>query len=197
MNIGGLQKVSFCDFPGKVAAVVFTQGCNFNCPFCHNQRLIPMSPVDGRLIDEKQVWQYLESCQNQFDGLVITGGEPTLQPGLAEFLTKAKGLGYKIKLDTNGSCPTIIKSLINYGLIDFIAMDIKAPWRKYQLLGGCRMDLGLIRVSIELILDSRLPHQFRTTWYEDLLTADDLESIRSILPDQVNYVIQSYKKVFS
>lgn len=193
MNIGGLQKVSFCDFPGKVATVVFAQGCNFNCPFCHNQQLIPMSPIEGIEVDERKVWQYLEARRCQLEGLVVSGGEPTLQPDLADFLGKAKKLGYSIKLDTNGSRPKIIQSLIDSGLIDFIAMDVKAPWRNYNHLAGCNPDINLIQSSIRIISASKLPHQFRTTWYQQMLTKDDLESIKSTLPNEENYLIQPYK----
>ncbi len=192
MNIGGLQKVSFCDFPGKVSAVIFTRGCNFNCPFCHNQQLIPMNAADDVVVDDKQIWQYLKTRRNQLDGLVVSGGEPSLQPDLAEFLQRAKALGYTIKLDTNGSRPGVLQSLIASALVDFIAMDVKAPWRKYEHLAGCRIDIGLIQASIKLILDSKLPHQFRTTWYQELLTEDDLDSIKTILPDKSNYLFQPY-----
>ena len=197
MNIGGLQKVSFCDFPRKVSAVVFTQGCNFNCPFCHNQRLIPMNPINGTSYDEKLVWQYLKARRHQLESLVVSGGEPTLQPDLADFLGKAKNLGYSIKLDTNGSRPKIIQSLINFGLVDFIAMDIKAPWRKYHHLAGCRLDIDLIQSSIEIISGSKLPYQFRTTWYQQMLSKGDLQSIESYLTGKEFYCIQPYKKVIT
>ncbi len=196
MKLGGWQKVSFCDFPGKVAAVVFTQGCNFNCPFCHNRQLIPMTADDNK-VNEKELWQFLETRRDQLQGLVITGGEPTLQPGLDEFMKRAKSLGYAIKLDSNGSRPTIIQSLLEQELVDFIAMDIKAPWRKYEQLAGRQIKTGLIRESIKVISGNPICCQFRTTWYQELLTKDDLESIKSILPNQASYVIQAYKNILS
>ncbi|HPO83020.1 MAG TPA: anaerobic ribonucleoside-triphosphate reductase activating protein, partial [bacterium] len=125
MLIGGLHKLSLIDYPGKLSAVVFTRGCNFRCPYCHNPELIEDN--GGDIIDEEEVFSFLDERKGKLDGVVMTGGEPTLQSDIAEFLEKVKRLGFFVKLDTNGSYPERIKELIDRKLLDYIAMDIKAP----------------------------------------------------------------------
>src|SRR5210317_2671071 len=125
MKISGLQPVTVSDFPGRMAAIVFTQGCNFHCPFCHNGSLLPMD-ADAR-IAEHDVWSFLQKRQKLLDGVVISGGEPSLQSDLAGFCRQVKDMGFAVKLDTNGSRPGVIKALLDGNYVDFIAMDIKAP----------------------------------------------------------------------
>jgi len=129
MIIGGFQKFSLLDYPDKISAIIFTQGCNFNCSYCHNKELISKEPYDNS-INIEEIWNFLNKRWKQLDAVVITGGEPTLQPDLIEFMQKIKNLGFLIKLDTNGSNPDVIKEVIRLKLADYIAMDVKAPLEK-------------------------------------------------------------------
>lgn len=130
MEIGGLQKFSLIDYPGKISAVIFTRGCNFRCPYCHNPELvIPAFFTQGYAVDD--IFAFFRSRREKLDGIVITGGEPTVQKDLIEFMSKVKALGFFLKLDTNGSNPGILKKVISLGLVDFVAMDIKAPFDRY------------------------------------------------------------------
>lgn len=191
MQIGGFQKVSLIDYPGKVACVVFTQGCNFRCPYCHNSELIPL--VTGRdLIPEQQILGFLERRQDKLQGVVITGGEPTLQHDLISFLQKIKSLRYSIKLDTNGSRPWVLREVLNSGLVDFIAMDIKATPEKYFQLAGTPVSLPNIQESMDLILSSGLEHQFRSTIIRNLLSEADVLRIRDWIKNTSPYILQNF-----
>jgi pyruvate formate lyase activating enzyme len=191
MRVGGLDKFTLSDYPGEVAAIVFTQGCNFRCPFCHNGSLLPME--SDALIPEEEVLSFLESRSRQLTGVVITGGEPTLQPDLSLFLQKVRLMGLKIKLDTNGSHPEIVKSLLDKGLLDFIAMDIKAPWRLYDRLTGVKAPKDKIEKSISLIAQSGIRHEFRTTWVRPLLSDDDIEEIKAMVPPGSPHRLQKFR----
>ncbi len=189
MLIGGLQRTSFCDFPGTIAAVVFTQGCNFNCPYCHNRSLIPKIPEKHQEITREELQQYLIERKKQLQGIVISGGEPTLQKDLSAFLLSLKQIGYQTKLDTNGSQPHVIQDLLDRKLLDYIAMDIKAPWDKYSKLAGCEVDPGIIQKSVQMIASSGIEHQFRTTWFKKLLSQSDIDLIRRQCPANSQYVL--------
>lgn len=193
MRIGGFQKFSLSDFPGRASAIVFTQGCNFRCPWCHNGSLIPGVPEGGRLIDPESVIRFLSRRRGKLDGLVITGGEPTLQEELPLFTRSVKSLGYQVKLDTNGSNPRVIGDLLSEGLIDYIAMDIKAPFASYDLVTGVAADLKMISRSIDMIARSGIEHEFRTTAVTPLLRASDIMEIFSIVPPGSRHVIQKYR----
>lgn len=182
MNIGGLVPLTLSDYPGRLAAVVFTQGCNFRCPFCHNGPLIAHPSARGDLLPESEVMQFLQSRRDQLDGVVLSGGEPTLQPDLLEFLRRVRPLGYAVKLDTNGSRPEVLRRILGEGLIDFLAMDIKAPWQCYDRLAGIAVDTAAIRTSVELIARSGIPHVFRTTVVPEMLSDADLRAIARLLP---------------
>ncbi len=162
MIIGGFQPFTLSDFPGHVAAIVFTQGCNWRCPHCHNRSLLKMRRPEQELIPEAHVFDVLHRRRNELDGLVITGGEPTIQEDLARFLHEVRRLGLAIKLDTNGSRPGVIRRLLEEGLLDYIAMDIKAPLDRYESVVGHPVDIGPIQTSIELIKNSGIRHEFRT-----------------------------------
>jgi pyruvate formate lyase activating enzyme len=146
MKIRGLQPVTASDFPGRMAAIVFTQGCNFHCPFCHNASLLPMDA--DSLIGEDTVFSFLKKRQNLLDGLVISGGEPCLQEDLPGFCRRVKDMGFAVKLDTNGSRPAVIKELLDQNCVDFIAMDIKAPLSRLAELTGTVSHGPQIRRSI-------------------------------------------------
>lgn len=176
MRIGGLQKFSLIDYPGKTAAVIFTQGCHFRCPFCFNPTLV-LPERFGPVLPEEEVLAFLRKRQGQLEGVVVSGGEPTIQEDLPEFFRKIHALGYPLKLDTNGSNPKMLQTLIESGRVDYIAMDIKAPLRKYNLLAGIDVDLREIQKSIDLIIHSGISHEFRTTVVPSLLSQEDLQEI--------------------
>ncbi len=192
MRIGGFQKFSLSDFPGHVAAIVFTQGCNFRCPFCHNGSLIPEAPEEGLLIPEEYVLSYLRSRAGKLDGLVVTGGEPTLQKDLADFLRKVREIGYRIKIDTNGSRPEVLERLISEGLVDFVAMDVKAPPRSYDRLAGVPAPIGEITRSIDLLSRCGIEHEFRTTRVSTLLSDTDMDGVMGMIPDGSKFKLQAF-----
>ena len=184
MNIGGFLSLSLCDYPGKVAAVVFTNGCNFRCPWCHNGHLLRGADApDHRELPEEEVLARVSELKNRLQGVVVTGGEPTIQPDLRDFIVRLKGLGLLVKLDTNGGHPEVVRDLIAEGLVDFIAMDVKAPWAKYGTLTGLAdSPAAKVRETMSLIVASGLPHQFRTTRVTPLLTAEDCAEIEQQIP---------------
>ncbi|MDR2708381.1 MAG: anaerobic ribonucleoside-triphosphate reductase activating protein [Elusimicrobiota bacterium] len=177
MRIGGFQKLSLINYPKTVAAVVFTQGCNMFCPYCHNPELVYPELFDAAL-DESVVLDFLQKRKKLLQGVVITGGEPTLQVDLESFIRQIKNIGYKIKLDTNGCAPAVLKNLIEQKLLDFIAMDIKAPFEKYEKFYDG--DIKNIKRSISLIKNSKILYQFRTTYDKEILTESNIEEIREI-----------------
>ena len=162
MIIGGFQPFTLSDFPGHVAAIVFTQGCNWRCPYCHNRSLLKMRRPEQELIPETHVFDLLHRRRNELDGLVITGGEPTIQEDLARFLHEVRRLGLAIKLDTNGSRPDVIGQLLDAGLLDYIAMDVKAPFDRYELITDCGVDTNALKTSIALLKNSGVSCEFRT-----------------------------------
>ena len=180
MRIGGFVPVSLCDYPCRVAAVIFTQGCNFRCPFCHNGHLIERQ--GAALLDETVILAQLAERSNRLGGVVVSGGDPTLQGDLPQFLHRLKSLGLAIKLDTNGSQPDVLQALFSDRLVDYVAMDIKAPWETYDRLAGVACDTILLRRSLRLIAASGLPHEFRTTRVGPLLAAEDCHAITQQIP---------------
>jgi len=192
--IGGLNSFSLSDFPGLVAAVVFTQGCNFRCPYCHNGSLIPMNPsTTSALIPQEEVFLFLEKRRSQLNGVVVSGGEPTLQPDLSEFFYRAGSMDYRIKLDTNGSHPEVLAELLMQGLVDFIAMDIKAPFTIYDRLTGVRAPIEQLEESIALIARSGINHEFRTTVVGPLLSESDLHAIQEMVPHGSRHRFQEFR----
>jgi pyruvate formate lyase activating enzyme len=180
MQIGGLQKLSLIDYPQKIAAVIFTQKCNMFCPYCHNPQLV-YPHLFGQSVREDEVFAFLEKRRNVLEGVVISGGEPTVQTDLGDFIAGIKKLGYAVKLDTNGSNPQVLTELIENRLIDFIAMDIKSPLYKYGLF--YKGDLENVKLSIEIIKSCGLPYLFRTTYDKDILNEADLVSIKELCSD--------------
>ena len=193
MRIGGLSSFSLSDFPGHVAAMVFTQGCNFRCPYCHNGSLIPMDPPTGALIPEEEVFLFLEKRRGQLNGVVVSGGEPTLQSDIPLFFYRVRSMGYQIKLDTNGSRPEALAELLMEGLVDFIAMDIKAPFELYDRLTGVSAPKEQLEESIALIARSGIDHEFRTTVVEPLLSEDDLQAIQAMVPHGSRHRLQEFR----
>lgn len=191
MKIGGFLPLSLCDYPGRVAAVVFTRGCNFRCPFCHNGHLLD----GGAAADDPsaaEVLTRLEALAPRLQGVVVTGGEPTIQPALPGFLRALQKLRLAVKLDTNGTHPDVLESLIGEKLVDSIAMDIKAPWARYDALTGVAAPVDDLRRSVALIATSGLPHQFRTTRVTPLLTEADCDAITRQVPAGSPHVFQPF-----
>ena len=180
MKISGLQKMTLLDYPGKVACTVFTQGCNFRCPFCHNSDLLG---AEGPYKVEKEtLMAFLKKRVGLLDAVCITGGEPTLQADLADLLEQIKALGYLIKLDTNGTRPQVVKELVARGLVDYVAMDIKnSPQRYAETAGAAHMDLDAVEETMRFLLQGALPFEFRTTVVAELHTAEDMKQIGSWL----------------
>lgn len=189
MEISGLIKNSFVDYPKNIACVVFTAGCNMNCWYCHNHDLI--SETKGE-IDEEYVFSLLEERKKFLDGVVITGGEPTLQPDLTEFIKKVKAIGLKVKLDTNGTNLSVVKNLVNAGLLDYIAMDVKAPLSKYSVITSVP-NIQEIKDSIEYIKNCGVDYEFRTTFAPNL-TSDDIKELVKDIGFVKNYALQQYRK---
>ncbi|MCP4753737.1 MAG: anaerobic ribonucleoside-triphosphate reductase activating protein [Proteobacteria bacterium] len=194
MKIGGWEPFSLTDFAGHCAAVVFTQGCNFRCPFCHNGELIPFTG-NRRPIEPSEVFMFLKTRIGKLDGIVLGGGEPTLQPNLSGFLEELQAMGFRTKLDTNGSRPDVIGRLVADNRVDYIAMDVKAPFSIYPRLTGVPVDNDAIRDSMAVIADSGLPHEFRTTVVPHLLSARDLSETKKQVPTGSPYRQQAYRPV--
>ncbi len=190
MKFLGQVKSSFIDYPGKICAVYFTGGCNFRCPYCHNA---PLVKGEGDEIDEEEVFEHLERRRGMLDGVCISGGEPTLHPELSSFFKKIKERGFLAKLDTNGTAPKVIEGLIKARIIDYIAMDIKAPFDKYSEIAGKMVDIGAIKESISLIKNSDIEYEFRTTVCEELLNVKDIMEIAQRIKGSKRYVIQNFK----
>lgn len=193
MNICGYQKTTLLDYPGHVAATFFTGGCNFRCPFCHNSDLITY-PSSTDNISEEEIFTFLKKRKNILSGICITGGEPTLQPDLAEFIEKVSSYGYKIKLDTNGYRPEVIADLLEKNLLDYIAMDIKAGYSNYVTASGIsNLIIKKIEDSVSIIENSGIPYEFRTTVVKELHNETDFQEIADMISPKSPYFIQSFK----
>lgn len=188
--IGGIQKTTLIDFPKKVAAIVFTQGCNFRCGYCHNAELIGCSRCSN--ISRQDFFEFLKSRQNKLDGVVITGGEPTIQSELYDFVKEIKSLDFAVKLDTNGTNPKILSTLIEDNLLDYIAMDIKAPIEKYSQVSGAKVDCENIKKSIDIIMKSGVDYEFRTTVLRSQLSFDDFDKIGQLINGAELYYLQKF-----
>ena len=193
MKICGFNKTTLLDYPGCVAATIFLGGCNFRCPFCHNGDLVLKS---GQMTgyEEKEVLAFLKKRRNVLEGVCITGGEPTLHAELPEFISKIKELGYLVKLDTNGSNPEMLKSLVKEKLIDYVAMDVKAPLTKYEKACGVAVDVEKIKQSVEFLKKGEIPYEFRTTVVKELHTGEDILEIGRYLRGASKYFLQSYEE---
>lgn len=191
MKICGLQKTTLLDFPGHVAATIFTGGCNFRCPFCHNSDLLEHD-AEPAFTDE-EILRFLSKRKGILEGVAITGGEPTLQPDLRAFILRIRELGYKVKLDTNGSRPDILKALCKEGLIDYVAMDIKTCKERYpEVIGIPSANISPIVESVEFLKQGTVPYEFRTTVVKELHCADDFAQIGQWISGCTNYYLQNY-----
>lgn len=189
MNIGGFQKLTLLDYPGEVACIIFTAGCDFRCPFCHNASIVGDKT---EYIEKAEVLAYLKKRSGVLDGVVITGGEPLIYPDTIDFLRELRGLGLKIKLDTNGSYPDRLEEILNAGLVDYVAMDIKHTKAKYHIAAGVAADLSKISHSIELLRSGGVKTEFRTTFVKGIHDISDAGKIAEELSCDSPYYIQSY-----
>ncbi len=193
MVLGGLQKNSFIDYPGKISCVLFTSGCNFDCPYCHNPDLANGCAKYSPFLTEDGVYDFLDSRKAFLDGVVISGGEPTLQKDLVSLCEKVKHMGYPVKLDTNGSKPQVIKQLADAGLVDYIAMDIKTDPYNYSPLIKKDCNPDNIISSIRIIMESGLSHEFRTTCIKPIINKNVIESISRHIKGAMLYVLQQFQ----
>ena len=192
MVFHGFQKMTLLDYPGKVACTLFTAGCNFRCPFCHNSSLV-LAPGGTEQYTEEEVLSYLKKRKGLLEGVAVTGGEPTLDPGLPDFLRRVKGLGFPVKLDTNGTDPTLLAALVSEGLVDYAAMDIKNCKEKYAASAGVpALDMAPILESVSYLLSGAVDYEFRTTLVRKLHTVDDIAAAAEWIAGARRYFLQNF-----
>ena len=189
MTIGGIQKFSTVDYPGYTVASIFTIGCNMRCGYCHNPELVLPEQYAGA-IPEEEIFEFLEKRRGLLDGVAISGGEPTMQEDLSDFIRRCKKMGFLVKLDTNGTNPGVLRELLQENLIDFVAMDIKGPLEKYSQIAARPIDIDAIRESIDLI--RTIPHEFRTTIVRGQLVPEDFESIGQLVHGADRFALQYF-----
>ncbi len=191
--IKGLQKLTLLDYPSKIAATVFLGGCNLRCPFCHNASLV-LPEKFGDTISDEEFFAFLESRKGRLQGVCVSGGEPTLYPNIVEFLGKIKAMGFLVKLDTNGTRPEVLKSLIDKGLLDYVAMDIKnSPFRYSETVGISDFDPSPIAESAAILMNGTTDFEFRTTVVKELHTEKDIENIGKWLEGDEKFFLQTFK----
>ncbi len=180
MLLGGLLKFTLIDYPGRVAAVIFTQGCNYRCPFCHNPELV-VPDLFHTPLSVEEVFSFLQKRRGQLQGIVVTGGEPTIHADLPEFLGKIKAMGYLVKLDTNGSRPDVVRAIADARLVDYWAMDIKSSLENYCNAAGVAADISLVKASVEVIRNAGVEYEFRTTAVKGIISETDMKGIRALI----------------
>jgi len=197
MKLGGWQRCSLIDFPGKVSAVLFTKGCSFRCPFCHNPGLVLPQQFDNDHLSEEMVFDFLKGRQGKLDGVVISGGEPTIHADLPDFIRAIKALGFAVKLDTNGDHPDIIEQLVTEKLVDYWAMDRKASLPRYEKISGVKIDIQDIVKSSNLIMHSDVPYEFRTTLVRELHPKEEATLIAQEIEGADRYVLQQFRPLIT
>jgi len=194
VKIGGLEKSSLIDYPGKVCAVVFTYGCSLRCPYCHNPELVIEKFNRDIRVTQKYFFDFLKKRVGKLDGVVITGGEPLIYDDLDVFISKIKKLGFLVKLDTNGMHPDKLQEIIDKGIVDYIAMDVKYPKSSYIELTGGKSAYKKISKSIQIIMNSGIDYEFRTTYVKGIHSLDSVEQIASLIKDSKIYYIQNFRE---
>lgn len=190
MKIGGYIPLSLVDYPQRPAITIFTRGCNLRCPFCHNGELV-VGAREGK--SEAAILKFLEQRRDKLDAVCISGGEPTIQPDLDEFIREIRSLGYRIKLDTNGSKPQVLRELLSKGLLDYVAIDIKSSPSRYHLATGCMLDFDIVADSVEVLKDGEIAYELRTTAVPGIVDLDDLDVIAGMLGPMKRYVLQQFR----
>ncbi len=191
MIIGGLQKFSLIDYPGKTSAIIFTIGCNFRCRYCHNPELVIPERYTAE-ISLSEVYDFLNNRRGKLDAVCITGGEPTQHADLSEMIENIKAMGFLVKLDSNGSRPEVLENFIKRKLVDYVAMDIKAPLKKYSKVIGWQIPVEKLKKSISLLMSSSVGYEFRTTIVKSILSKDDLRKIAQEIKGAENYFLQKF-----
>ncbi len=191
MIIHGLQKLTLVDYPGKCACILFTGACNFRCPFCQNGSLV-LDSAGEPVIPGDEIFSFLKKRRRMLEGVVVTGGEPTINADLIPFLGRIKELGYFVKLDTNGYLPSVLKAAVSSGYVDYVAMDIKTSLDEYSLLSGVDTDTSRIRESIDFLLSGTVDYEFRTTVVNELHHRENFEKIGEIIKGAKRYFLQSF-----
>lgn len=191
MQIHGFNKTTLLDFPGHLASTVFTGGCNMRCPYCQNADLV-LNPMSQPLISEEVVFDHIKKRKGIIEGVCITGGEPTLQADLEDFIKRLKELGVMVKLDSNGYRPKVLKRLMENGLLDYVAMDIKSSLDDYHTVAGVKLDTSLIKESIDLLKNGPIDYEFRTTVVKELHSKETFEKIGELLSGAKQYFLQGY-----
>ena len=194
VKIGGLQKLTLIDFPGRLAATVFLTGCNFRCPFCYASELVLPEKIKNQpKISEKELFQFLKERKNLIEGVVLCGGEPTTSKNLISLIKKIKKMGFFIKLDTNGSSPEILKKLIDGKLVDYIAMDIKGPKERYSEFAGIKVDIKKIQKSIDILKEGGVDFEFRSTIVPTLHKKEDVIEMAKWIKGAKRYFLQNFR----
>jgi pyruvate formate lyase activating enzyme len=194
MLIKGLQKLTLLDFPEKMACTVFTFGCNFRCPFCHNASLVLSDRADDHSVSEEEFFAFLQKRRGILEGVCITGGEPTLQPDLPDFIRRVRSMGYAVKLDTNGYRPAVLKALVAEGLIDYVAMDIKNSLPRYaDTVGVHPFDTAPVEESMDYLMEGHVPFEFRTTLVKGLHTPESVEAMGRRLAGGERFFLQTFE----
>ncbi len=192
MIIQGLQKLTLLDYPGRVACTVFTAGCNLRCPFCHNAGLV--THIDrSNIISEEELFSFLKKRQGILDGVCVSGGEPLLMPDIIPFIEKIKSFGFLVKLDTNGTFFERLREIVEKGIVDYVAMDIKNSPQKYPMTAGCEsVDIDSVKKSVALLEENGIDHEFRTTVVRELHTEEDMKEIGKWLSGTKKYFLQGF-----
>ncbi len=194
MIIGGLQKLTLIDYPGKIAATVFFIGCDFRCPFCYSPELVLPEKIKKQpRISEKEFFEFLKEKKGLLEGIVLCGGEPTINSDLPKFIKKIKKNGYAVKLDTNGSFPEMLRYLIDKKLIDYVALDIKAPREKYEKVTGGRANVKYIERTVSFLKENKIDYEFRTTVVPAFLKKEDILKIAQWISGAKKYYLQNFR----
>ncbi len=191
MIIDGFEQLTLLDYPEHLACMIFTRGCNFKCPYCQNSSLIRYNKEPGKF-SEEEILEFLNTRKGKLEGIVISGGEPTIQKGLVDFIKKVKELGFLVKLDTNGSNPKVLKELLDNNLVDYIAMDIKNDLEDYEQVTDCKVNIKAIKESINLISNSKIDYEFRTTIMKECHKLSNLKKIIELIKNN-KYYIQNFE----
>lgn len=191
MKISGLQKLTLLDFPGSTACIIFTQGCNFNCPYCHNSELLDIKKAAE--LNTEEVMDFLKTRKPLLDGVVITGGEPTIQSDLKDFIKEIRALGYKVKLDTNGSTPKVLEDLLKEKLLDYVAMDIKTVFTQYESITKINGSVDNVKKSIDILKNSNIPHEFRMTIIKNRHSIKDIIAVCEYVGPNDKLYLQNFE----
>ncbi|HIP49863.1 MAG TPA: anaerobic ribonucleoside-triphosphate reductase activating protein [Candidatus Pacebacteria bacterium] len=196
MLISGVQKFTMLDYPEKIAAIIFTPGCNMRCGFCHNKEFVlpkEIKKIKPSFIPQKAVLNFLESRKGKLDGVVISGGEPTVQPNLKQFINKVREMGFLVKLDTNGNLPDVLKDLVNNGLLDYVAMDVKTTLANYESLVGNLVKPDNIKESIDFLKKGSVPYEFRTTVIDEIHTNELIKEMAELMRGADKLYLQKFR----